>query len=144
MENFDLKKFLIENKLTDSSRRLDESELNELDANVEKLRDAFLVKLKAISAAYQKLHNDPLFDVDRGAANALGNFFKQKEKNNDTWVALLRYVQGFTPPQLTDKPTAPTSNKPPMPNLPPKPGAPTNGKPALRTPPPINRKPTLR
>jgi hypothetical protein len=160
-EGFDLRKFLIENKLTRDSRMLNESELNELDANVQKLRDAFLAKLTAINKSQEELFNDDLFNVDKGARDLTKKYFMDKEKINNSWKELHNYVKGTTPPQLSGKPGAP-----PMPNLPPKPGAPTSGKPSppplppgvkprvsapplppgvkppLKTPPPINRNPT--
>ena len=95
-----------------------ESQLNELDANVEKLRDAFLAKLDAVSKAYQELHNDDLFSVDKGAFDLYKKFFDEKSKTNKPWEELRSYVKGSTPPKLGG-----SSSKPAMPPLPPKPGA---------------------
>jgi hypothetical protein len=111
MENdFNFKKYLAEGAL------LKESDLTELDANVEKLRDAYLAKLTAISKAEQDLFNDPLFDVDLGARDLTKKYFMDKEKINNSWKALYNYVRGTTPPQLAGKPGAPTppGTKPPL------------------------------
>ena len=131
----------------------------ELDADLEKKRDAYFKKLEAVSAAIRELHkSDGLFDLDKGAKKAYDEYIASLEKNNEPWKKLYRYVKGGSdaPPVLaapTD--TKPSGSKPPVAPMPvgskppvaPMPTAkppvapmPTGKKPPVILPPPVAKK----
>ena len=125
----------------------------ELDADLEKKRDAYFKKLEAVSAAIRDLHkSDGLFDLDKGAKKAYDEYMASLEKNNEPWKKLYRYVKGGSdaPPVLAapklppgaKPPVAPipTGAKPPVPPMPTGKKPPVTGKPPVILPPPVAKK----
>ena len=120
----------------------------ELDADLEKKRDAYFKKLEAVSAAIRELHkSDGLFDLDKGAKKAYDEYIASLEKNNEPWKKLYRYVKGGSdaPPVLA-APKLPPGAKPPVAPMPPgakppvAPKPPVTGKPPVILPPPVAKK----
>lgn len=93
--------------------------LSEAGADWQSLRDAYLVKLKALSNAELALHDDDgLFAADPGAKQMYDAYMKSSEANNDVWTKLYRYVQSEVPPRaapptMPAKPGAPPARVPP-------------------------------
>ena len=120
----------------------------ELDADLQKKRDAYFKKLEAVSAAIRELHkSDGLFDLDKGAKKAYDEYIASLEKNNEPWKKLYRYVKGGSdaPPVLA-APKLPPGAKPPVAPMPPgakppvAPKPPVTGKPPVILPPPVAKK----
>ena len=122
----------------------------ELDAELEKKRDAYFKKLEAVSAAIRELHkSDGLFDLDKGAKKAYDEYMANLEKNNEPWKKLYRYVKGGSdaPPVLAAPklPPLPPGTKPPVAPMPvgtkpPVAPMPTGTKPPVILPPPVAKK----
>ena len=115
----------------------------ELDENLKNKRNAYLEKIKAVSAAIIALHeSDGLFELDKGAKKAYDEYMANLEKNNEPWKKLYSYVSGKSdaPPVLA-APKLPPGTKPPVTKTPPvilPPGAktpPVAGKPPVILPP---------
>ena len=114
----------------------------ELDADLEKKRDAYFKKLEAVSAAIRELHkSDGLFDLDKGAKKAYDEYMASLEKNNEPWKKLYRYVKGGSdaPPVLA-APKLPPGAKPPVAPMPTGKKPPVTGKPPVILPPPVAKK----
>jgi hypothetical protein len=114
----------------------------ELDADLEKKRDAYFKKLEAVSAAIRDLHkSDGLFELDKGAKKAYDEYMASLEKNNEPWKKLYRYVKGGSdaPPVLA-APKLPPGAKPPVAPMPVGAKPPVTGKPPVILPPPVAKK----
>jgi len=114
----------------------------ELDADLEKKRDAYFKKLEAVSAAIRDLHkSDGLFELDKGAKKAYDEYMASLEKNNEPWKKLYRYVKGGSdaPPVLA-APKLPPGAKPPVAPMPTGTKPPVTGKPPVILPPPVAKK----
>ena len=117
-----------------------ESQLNELDANVQKLRDGFFKKLDAFAKAYVALANDGedngLFKVDKGAEQKWNAFSDAFDVAHKQWGPLYQYIKGDLPPQLGGSTSKSTPGAPPRAAAPPPPSGPKNAPPRRPIPPP--------
>ena len=117
----------------------------ELDAELEKKRDAYFKKLEAVSAAIRELHkSDGLFELDKGAKKAYDEYMANLEKNNEPWKKLYRYIKGGSdaPPVLA-APKLPPGTKPPVTKTPPVAGKPPVILPPGAKTPPVAGKPPV-
>jgi hypothetical protein len=122
--------------------------LNELDSNVQKLRDGFFKKLDAFAKAYVALANDGedngLFKVDKGAEQKWDAFSDAFDVAYKQWGPLYQYIKGTTAPALSGFPSSKTAppkaatppGVPPRAAAPPPPSGPKNAPPRRPIPPP--------